>query len=126
MLKITKIDFVNVFFFICRIVHLTDTMRCRARTAYILTITSFLFILVGWISPFWFGRFYDITRSKKQWGLFYVILCEIGNCTNVARILSSQDVDFGGAESPSKDEKLPYCNIYNTLFYKDDLRATTS
>lgn len=75
-------------------------MRCRARTAYALTFTSFLFILVGWISPFWFGRFYESSRSKKQWGLFYVIICEIGSCTNVGRILDKDHVDFGGADSP--------------------------
>ncbi|XP_045212364.2 uncharacterized protein LOC123563571 [Mercenaria mercenaria] len=75
-------------------------MRCRARTAYSLTITSFLLILVGWIIPFWFGRFYESSQSKKQWGLFYVILCEIGNCTNVAGVLNKANVDFGGAKSP--------------------------
>ncbi|KAL4240759.1 hypothetical protein ACF0H5_001548 [Mactra antiquata] len=81
-------------------------MRTRTKTAYVLTFTSTVAFIIGWVIPFWFGRFYENTRSKKQWGLFYVIDCRPGNCTSTAGVLRNENVDFGGTDCPVRLEAI--------------------
>ena len=76
-------------------------MKPKLKYAVYLSAVAFLFLFIGWFIPFWFGRWYGYS-SKKQWGLFYTIICEIGNCTTVAGAIRTGLVDFLGTSVTSK------------------------
>lgn len=70
-------------------------MISKSTAAVYLTGVACLSFFVGWLIPFWFGRRYKYS-TKKQWGLFYTIDCELGSCINIGGAIRTETVDFLG------------------------------
>ena len=76
-------------------------MTWKIKAASYFAIFSWILLCIGWFIPFWFGRVYKYS-SKRQWGLFYIIQCEIGNCTTIAGPIKTESVDFLGSTTTGR------------------------
>ena len=95
-------------------------MRSLTRAAFGILIIATLFILVGWVIPFWFSRGQSADNGV-YWNIFYVVACLSGTCNSEGRIIKESTVFLAGGEYLAVFTFLcPILNLYQTTKKKLD------